>query len=127
MLSSVLARLSLLGAWARSQLNKMWQETANQGGEGIKEVGLTSASKSLSHSFQACSGLSLPGRVQTLPPALPFELHRELVIAVRMQSWLGMHRERQNLGPTLIAAGAGALSITVLLWKGMFSLQEVYL
>ena len=66
-LSSVLACLSPLGARARSQVNKMWQETMNQGDEGIKEVRPTSGSKSLSFSFWACSSLSLPGRVQRLP------------------------------------------------------------
>lgn len=72
-LSSVLACLSPLGARARPQVNKMWQEIMNQGDEGIKEVGLTSGSKSLSFSFRACSSLSLPSRVRRLPPALPFE------------------------------------------------------
>ena len=73
-LSSVLACLSPLGARARSQVNKMWQETMNQGDEGIKEVGLTSGSKSLSFSFWACSSLSLPGRVQRLPPSSAFRI-----------------------------------------------------
>lgn len=50
-LSWVLACLSLLGAWARSQPSKMRQETMNQGGEGIIEVELTSGSKSLSLFF----------------------------------------------------------------------------
>lgn len=50
-LSWVLACLSLLGAWARSQPSKMQQETMNQEGEGIIEVELTSGSKSLSLFF----------------------------------------------------------------------------
>lgn len=106
MLSSVLACLSPLGARARPQVNKMWQETMNQGDEGIKEVGLTSGSKSLSFSFRACSSLSLPSRVRRLPPALPFESHPELGDG-RENPGLAWHAlERQDLGPILIATGS---------------------
>ncbi|KAB1278813.1 hypothetical protein Cadr_000007331 [Camelus dromedarius] len=88
-LSSVLACLSLLGAWARSQLNKMWQETMNQGGEGIKEVKLTSGSKSLSLSFQACSGLGCPQLCLS-------SCSGRWVVAVRTQGWLGTQRRLQE-------------------------------
>ena len=105
-LSSVLACLSPIGARARPQVNKMWQETMNQGDEGIKEVGLTSGSKSLSFSFRACSSLSLPSRVRRLPPALPFESHPELGDG-RENPGLAWHAlERQDLGPILIATGS---------------------
>jgi hypothetical protein len=57
-LSSFPAYPPLLGAQARLQLNKMWQETMNQGGEGRREAELASGPKSLSLCFQACSGLS---------------------------------------------------------------------
>lgn len=49
----------LLGAQARPQLNKMWQETMNQEGEGIHEAALVSGSKYLCFCFQACSNLLL--------------------------------------------------------------------
>lgn len=89
--------LPLLGAWARSQLNKMWQETMNQGGEGINEAELTSGSKFLSLCFQACCGLlSLPGRVWWLLLALPFKSHCELDESKNQGASAGI-KESQNL------------------------------
>lgn len=87
----------------------------NQGGEGIKEVKLTSGSKSLSLSFQACSGLSVPGGVQRLPPALPFKLLREVGGSCENLGLAGHAEESQNPGSVLLAAGVGVLSAAILL------------
>lgn len=72
-LSSVLACLSPLGARARSQVNKMWQETMNQGDEGIKEVRLTPGSKSL---FFLLLGLLQPVPAWQGPEAAPSSAFR---------------------------------------------------